>query len=131
MTDLNFEKKQQDRRISSIVKRRLIVATKNSIIGLTTCFKHEEAFRIQVFIAVIALPSIFWVADNVMEGLLLLFVTVLMMITELLNSAVETTVDRIGMDYHELSKRAKDIASAAVFFAILLAAVTWLTLIIT
>jgi diacylglycerol kinase (ATP) len=131
MTDLNFESKQQDRRISSIVKRRLIVATKNSIIGLTTCFKHEEAFRIQVFIAVIALPSIFWVADNVMEGLLLLFVTVLMMITELLNSAVETTVDRIGMDYHELSKRAKDIASAAVFFAILLAAVTWLTLIIT
>jgi diacylglycerol kinase (ATP) len=131
MTDLNFENKQQDRRISSIVKRRLIVATKNSIIGLTTCFKHEEAFRIQVFIAVIALPSIFWVADNVMEGLLLLFVTVLMMITELLNSAVETTVDRIGMDYHELSKRAKDIASAAVFFAILLAAVTWLTLIIT
>jgi diacylglycerol kinase (ATP) len=131
MTDLNFESKQQDRRISSIVKRRLIVATKNSIIGLTTCFKHEEAFRIQVFIAVIALPSIFWVADNVMEGLLLLFVTVLMMITELLNSAVETTIDRIGMDYHELSKRAKDIASAAVFFAILLAAVTWLTLIIT
>ncbi|MBT5922124.1 MAG: diacylglycerol kinase [Cellvibrionales bacterium] len=131
MTDLNFENKQQDRRISSIVKRRLIVATKNSIIGLTTCFKHEEAFRIQVFIAVIALPSIFWVADNVMEGLLLLFVTVLMMITELLNSAVETTIDRIGMDYHELSKRAKDIASAAVFFAILLAAVTWLTLIIT
>ncbi|MBT5293011.1 MAG: diacylglycerol kinase [Cellvibrionales bacterium] len=131
MTDLNFENKQQDRRISSIVKRRLIVATKNSIIGLTTCFKHEEAFRIQVFIAVIALPSIFWVADNVMEGLLLLFVIVLMMITELLNSAVETTVDRIGMDYHELSKRAKDIASAAVFFAILLAAVTWLTLIIT
>ena len=131
MTDLNFESKQQDRRISSIVKRRLIVATKNSIIGLTTCFKHEEAFRIQVFIAVIALPSIFWVADNVMEGLLLLFVIVLMMITELLNSAVETTVDRIGMDYHELSKRAKDIASAAVFFAILLAAVTWLTLIIT
>jgi diacylglycerol kinase (ATP) len=131
MTDLNFENKQQDRRISSIVKRRLIVATKNSIIGLTTCFKHEEAFRIQVFIAVIALPSIFWVADNVMEGLLLLFVIVLMMITELLNSAVETTIDRIGMDYHELSKRAKDIASAAVFFAILLAAVTWLTLIIT
>ena len=131
MTDLNFESKQQDRRISSIVKRRLIVATKNSIIGLTTCFKHEEAFRIQVFIAVIALPSIFWVADNVMEGLLLLFVIVLMMITELLNSAVETTIDRIGMDYHELSKRAKDIASAAVFFAILLAAVTWLTLIIT
>jgi diacylglycerol kinase (ATP) len=131
MTDLNFENKQQDRRISSIVKRRLIVATKNSIIGLAACFKHEEAFRIQVAIAAIALPSIYWVADNMIEGLLLFFVIVLMMITELLNSALEATIDRVGMDYHELSKRAKDIASAAVFFAILLAAITWLTLIIT
>ncbi|MDG2035174.1 MAG: diacylglycerol kinase, partial [Pseudomonadales bacterium] len=125
MTDLNFNNKQQDRRVVSIAKRRLIVATKNSLVGLAECFKHEEAFRIQVVIALIALPSIYWVADNIMEGLLLLFVTVLMMITELLNSALETAVDRVGMDYHELSKRAKDIASAAVFFAILLMAVTW------
>lgn len=131
MTDLNFNNKQQDRRLASIAKRRLIVATKNSLVGLAECFKHEEAFRIQVVIALIALPSIYWVADNIMEGLLLLFVTVLMMITELLNSALETAVDRVGMDYHELSKRAKDIASAAVFFAILLMAVTWLVLIIT
>ena len=131
MTDLNFNNKQQDRRLASIAKRRLIVATKNSLVGLAECFKHEEAFRIQVVIALIALPSIYWVADNIMEGLLLLFVTVLMMITELLNSALETAVDRVGMDYHELSKRAKDIASAAVFFAILLMAVTWLVLMIT
>ena len=131
MTDLNFNNKQQDRRLASIAKRRLIVATKNSLVGLAECFKHEEAFRIQVVIALIALPSIYWVADNIMEGLLLLFVTVLMMITELLKSALETAVDRVGMDYHELSKRAKDIASAAVFFAILLMAVTWLVLIIT
>ena len=131
MTDLNFNNKQQDRRVVSIAKRRLIVATKNSLVGLAECFKHEEAFRIQVVIALIALPSIYWVADNIMEGLLLLFVTVLMMITELLNSALETAVDRVGMDYHELSKRAKDIASAAVFFAILLMAVTWLVLIMT
>ncbi|MEZ7984756.1 MAG: diacylglycerol kinase [Pseudomonadales bacterium] len=131
MSDLKFDNKQQDRRFFSIAKRRLIEATKNSIVGLATCFKHEEAFRIQVAIAAIALPSIYWVADNVMEGLLLFFVIVLMMITELLNSALEATVDRIGLDYHELSKRAKDIASAAVFFAILLAAITWFTLIIT
>ena len=131
MTDLNFNNKQQDRRLASIAKRRLIVATKNSLVGLAECFKHEEAFRIQVVIAIIALPAIYWVADNIMEGLLLLFVTVLMMITELLNSAIETAVDRVGMDYHELSKRAKDIASAAVFFAILLMAVTWLVLMIT
>ena len=82
-------------------------------------------------IAVIALPSIYWVAETIMEGLLLFFVIALLLITELLNSALEATVDRIGLDYHELSKRAKDIASAAVFFAIVLAAVTWLTLIIT
>ena len=131
MSDLKFDNKQQDRRFFSIAKRRLIEATKNSIVGLASCFKHEEAFRIQMTIAVIALPSIYWVAETVIEGLLLFFVIALLLITELLNSALEATVDRIGLDYHELSKRAKDIASAAVFFAIVLAAVTWLTLIIT
>ena len=131
MSDLKFDNKQQDRRFFSIAKRRLIEATKNSIVGLASCFKHEEAFRIQVLVAIIGLSSIYWVADNVIEGLLLFFVIALLLITELLNSALEATVDRIGVDYHELSKRAKDIASAAVFFAIVLAAVTWLTLIIT
>lgn len=131
MSDLDFDNKQQDQRPSSIARRRLIEATKNSIAGLASCFKHEEAFRIQVCIAIIALPSIYWVADNVMEGLLLFFVIALLLITELLNSALEATVDRIGLDYHELSERAKDIASAAVFCTIVLAAVTWLTLIIT
>ena len=131
MSDLKFDNKQQDRRFFSIAKRRLIEATKNSIVGLASCFKHEEAFRIQMAIAVIALPSIYWVAENVIEGLLLFFVIALLLITELLNSALEATVDRIGVDYHDLSKRAKDIASAAVFFAILLAAITWFTLIIT
>ena len=131
MSDLKFDNKQQDRRFFSIAKRRLIEATKNSIVGLASCFKHEEAFRIQVLVAIIGLSSIYWVADNVIEGLLLFFVIALLLITELLNSALEATVDRIGVDYHDLSKRAKDIASAAVFFAIVLAAVTWLTLIIT
>ncbi|MDA8963126.1 diacylglycerol kinase [Pseudomonadales bacterium] len=131
MSDLKFDNKQQDRRFFSIAKRRLIEATKISIVGLASCFKHEEAFRIQVLVAIIGLSSIYWVADNVIEGLLLFFVIALLLITELLNSALEATVDRIGVDYHDLSKRAKDIASAAVFFAIVLAAVTWLTLIIT
>ena len=131
MSDLKFDNKQQDRRFFSIAKRRLIEATKNSIVGLASCFKHEEAFRIQVLVAIIGLSSIYWVADNVIEGLLLFFVIALLLITELLNSALEATIDRIGVDYHDLSKRAKDIASAAVFFAIVLAAVTWLTLIIT
>jgi len=77
MSDLDFDNKQQDQRPSSIARRRLIEATKNSIAGLASCFKHEEAFRIQVCIAIIALPSIYWVADNVMEGLLLFFVIAL------------------------------------------------------
>ncbi|MDA8693793.1 diacylglycerol kinase [Pseudomonadales bacterium] len=120
---------ESDKKTANIAKRRLIIATKNSIAGLTACFKSEEAFRIEVFISIVALPSIFWVAENVMEGLLLFFVIALLLLTELLNSAIEAVVDRVGMDYHPLSKRAKDIASAAVFISWLLAGITWLVLI--
>lgn len=120
---------ESDKKTANIAKRRLIIATKNSIAGLTVCFKSEEAFRIEVFISILALPSIFWVAENVMEGLLLFFVIALLLLTELLNSAIEAVVDRVSMDYHPLSKRAKDIASAAVFISWLLAGITWLVLI--
>lgn len=128
MAPPNYDNKQQDHRVSSIAKRRLINATQHSIAGLTACFKHEEAFRIQVLVASIALPSIYWVADSVIEGLLLFLVIALVLLTELINSAIEATVDRVGMDFHPLSKRAKDVASAAVFIALLLAGLTWLIL---
>lgn len=120
---------ESDNKTTNLAKRRLIIATNNSIAGLTACFKNEEAFRIEVFISIVALPSIFWVAENVMEGLLLFFVIALLLLTELLNSAIEAVVDRVGMDYHPLSKRAKDIASAAVFISWLVASIIWLVLI--
>lgn len=113
----------------NFVKRRLIGTLKNSIAGLSTALKNEEAFRVEMILTTAALPAIYLVAESVIEGLLLLLVTALILITELLNSAVESTVDRVGPEYHELSKNAKDIGSAAVLISLLLAVVTWLTLI--
>lgn len=104
---------------------RLFGTLKNSLAGLSIAFKSEAAFKVAVLLTAIALPAIYWVAESVMEGLLLLMVTTLILVTELLNLAVEAAVDRAGLDYHELSKKAKDIGSAAVLISLLLAAVTW------
>ena len=77
-----------------------------------------------------ALPAAWWIADTLNEILLLLFSAALVLIAELLNSAIEATIDRVGMDYHKLSKQAKDMGSAAVFVAIVLAAITWLLILV-
>ena len=78
----------------------------------------------------VALPAAWWIADTLIEGLLLSFTIALVLIAELLNSAIDSTVDRVGMKYHDLSKQAKDIGSAAVFVAIFLAAMTWLLILV-
>tara|TARA_S200000501_G_scaffold374007_1_gene422563 strand:+ start:5021 stop:5446 length:426 start_codon:yes stop_codon:yes gene_type:complete len=120
----------KDKTILGLLKRRLIRATKNSISGLRYAFKKEEAFRVQSFLMLLALPAAWWIADTLNEILLLLFSAVLVLIAELLNSAIEATIDRVGMDYHKLSKQAKDMGSAAVFVAIVLAAITWLLILV-
>ena len=120
----------KDTTILGLLKRRLIQATKNSISGLRFAFKKEEAFRVQTFLTLFALPAAWWIADTLIEGLLLSFTIALVLIAELLNSAIEATVDRVGMKYHDLSKQAKDIGSAAVFIAIILATMTWLLILI-
>ena len=120
----------RDKTLLGLLKRRLIQATQNSISGLRLAFKKEEAFRIQSYLTLLALPAAWWIADTLNEGLLLLFSVALVLITELLNSAIEATVDRVGMDYHELSKQAKDMGSAAVFVAMLFAAITWLLILL-
>ena len=120
----------KDKTILGLLKRRLIRATKNSISGLRFAFKKEEAFRVQSFLMLFALPAAWWIADTLNEILLLLFSAALVLIAELLNSAIEATIDRVGMDYHKLSKQAKDMGSAAVFVAIVLAAITWLLILV-
>ncbi len=127
---------EQDDRQSSkfwygLVKRRVFESGRNSIAGLTSCFAHEEAFRIESIIGALLVPVAFWVSESIAESLLLITTIVLVLITELLNSAVEATVDRVGLDYHDLAKRAKDIGSAAVFLSLMLFIVIWGTLLVT
>jgi diacylglycerol kinase (ATP) len=105
--------------------RRVWNAFFYSMAGLAAAFKHEDAFRQEVILAAILIPlALFLPASNVGRALLVASV-LLVVIVELLNSALEATVDRISIENHPLAKRAKDIGSAAVFVALLNAAIVW------
>jgi diacylglycerol kinase (ATP) len=96
-----------------------------SLKGLLAGWRHEEAFRQEALLALALLPCAWWLGRNTLECLLLVSTLFLVVITELLNSAIEALTDRVGAERHELSGRAKDMASAAVFLALLLVAVVW------
>ena len=106
--------------------KRFINAIVFSFAGFKATWKHEEAFRQEVLAFIVAVPLAIWLAENNMEVVLLIASVVLVMVVELLNSAIEAIVDRIGVEYHELAGRAKDIGSAAVMLTIMLAIATWL-----
>jgi len=95
-----------------------------SMAGLLQGWK-ETAFRQEAMAAVLLLPLAFWLGQTWVERVLLAGSVLLVMIVELLNTAVEAAIDRIGPQWHDLSKRAKDLGSAAVLLALLLCAVTW------
>lgn len=103
---------------------RVLHATGYSLSGLRMAM-HETAFRQEAILAALLCPIAPWLASNVVEFLLLLFSIVLVLVVELLNTAVESAIDRIGPQYHELSKRAKDLGSAAVLLSLLLCVTTW------
>lgn len=103
----------------------LVHSTRYSWKGLQAAFKNETAFRQEVVIAAIMLPFAWWIADTTISWLLLVGSLFLVLIVELLNSAVENVVDRIGTEHHELSGRAKDIGSAAVMLSLMMAGLTW------
>lgn len=105
--------------------QRLLAATQCSCAGLVSAWRNEEAFRQEVIFAAVMIPAAFWVGTTSVERLLLLGTVLLVLIVELLNSAVECTIDRIGTDHHPLSGRAKDISSAAVFLSLVMAVTTW------
>lgn len=105
--------------------QRLINATGYSKEGLAAAWKHEAAFREEVMVAAVMVPLGLWLGRNGIEKALLVGSVLLVLIVELLNSAVEAVVDRVSDEHHELSKRAKDIGSAAVLLALILAAATW------
>jgi diacylglycerol kinase (ATP) len=104
---------------------RIIHATSYSISGLKAGLQ-EPAFRQELILAIILIPSAFWVGNTWLETAFLISVVVLVMIVELLNTGIERSIDRIGPEWHELSKTAKDLGSAAVLLSLLLCAGVWL-----
>jgi diacylglycerol kinase (ATP) len=105
--------------------KRIVLAAGYSAQGLRAAFVNEAAFRQEVLLAVILIPLACWLEVTNIERILLIASLLLVLIVELLNSAVEAVVDRIGTEQHELSGRAKDIGSAAVLLALLLTAYIW------
>ncbi len=105
--------------------KRIINAFGYSLKGFRACFRHEEAFRQEVFVLIPLLPLGIWLGNNGVERALLVGSLLIVPLTELLNSAIEAVVDRIGQERHTLSGRAKDIGSAAVFLSIALALSAW------
>ena len=107
---------------------RLFDATAYSMKGVRACFRSEAAFRQELLLVVALTPLSFWIAGSTVEWILLIAPLALLLIVELLNSAVEAAIDRIGDEKHVLSGRAKDMGSAAVLLSLLLIAMTWLPL---
>lgn len=105
---------------------RIIAAAGNSLRGIRDAWRFESAFRQDSALSLVLLVLSFWLAQTLVEWLLLVMPLFLLLMVEILNSAIENTVDRIGEGHHELSGRAKDMASAAVMFCLVLIAITWL-----
>lgn len=106
---------------------RIYKAVGYSIRGLTAAWRHEAAFRQETIVAIIAIMLVYWLDISAIERILLISSVVLVIVTEILNSAIESTIDRISEEHHELSGRAKDMGSAAVFVTMLLALFVWVT----
>ncbi|WP_020395527.1 diacylglycerol kinase [Thiolinea disciformis] len=108
---------------------RLIKAGQYSWQGIKAAYQHEEAFRQEVWVLIIAIPLAIWLGESGLEKALLIGSILLLLIVELLNSAVEAVVDRIGSERHELAGRAKDMGSAAVTVAIINTLIIWLLIV--
>ena len=106
--------------------RRMLLATRYSWHGLRAGWRTQAVLRYEFCFSVLAIPVALWLGRSSVERALLIGSWLLVVVVELINSAIETVVDRIGSDLHELSGRAKDLGSAAVFCSIILAASVWL-----
>ena len=108
--------------------KRILNACVYSYYGYKATWLNEAAFRQEVALLVVTTPLALWLGQTVIEKLLLIGSLVLVLLVELLNSAIEAAVDRVGLEHHELSGRAKDIGSAAVNLALIWAAITWISI---
>ncbi len=105
--------------------RRIIRATRFSAQGLAQAWKHEAAFRQETILLIVLIPVALWLGDTVLTQVLLIGVCLLVLIVELINSAIEAAIDRHGQEQHELSGRAKDMGSAAVFVSLAVVVLVW------
>jgi diacylglycerol kinase (ATP) len=96
-----------------------------SLEGFAAALKHEHAFRQELILFVVLLPAALWLPLAVVERVLLIGSLLLVLVVELLNSAVEAVVDRVSLENNDLSKRAKDLGSAAVFLSFVIVIITW------
>jgi diacylglycerol kinase (ATP) len=105
--------------------KRIVYATIYSIAGLRAAWRNEAAFRQECILALVLTPLGAWIGQDAVQRSLLIGTVWLVLIVELLNTAVESTVDRVGTDHHKLSGQAKDQGSAGVFVSLMLALLVW------
>ncbi len=105
--------------------KRLWNATHYSLDGFKAAYQHEDAFRQEIMLAIVLVPLGLYMGKTGVERALLVASVLLVILIELLNSAVEATVDRISLENHRLAKRAKDIGSAAVLTSLIMLAMVW------
>jgi diacylglycerol kinase (ATP) len=108
--------------------RRVLLAARCSARGFGHAWKYEAAFRQEIVLSLILAPLAILLGRTGVERIILIGSCMLVLIVELLNSAVEATVDRVGHEHHELSGRAKDLGSAAVFLSLVAVATVWFTI---
>jgi diacylglycerol kinase (ATP) len=105
--------------------RRIINATFFSMAGFRTAWRDEAAFRQELLLSVVLIPTAFWLGRTAVERSLLIGSCLIVLIVELLNTGIENVVDRFGEERHQLSGQAKDMGSAAVFTSLMLTLVIW------
>ena len=111
--------------------RRILNATRVSLAGVEAAARHETAFRLELIAVAVLAPCGWMLGENGAERGLLIASLILVLIVELINSAIEAIVDRVSLEYHDLSKRAKDLGSAAVMLSLVNAAAVWALVLLT
>lgn len=109
---------------------RMITAYRNSMVGLRDIWRGEEAFRIEAVLCALSVPVALWIGEDFFQAAILIGAGLLLIIVEVINSAIEATIDRIGPERHELSRMAKDLGSLAVLLATVLLGILWVAALI-
>ncbi len=110
--------------------RRIINAAGYSWKGICSAYKHEAAFRQELWLAIVLVPAGIYLGETVLDKAILVCSVLFVLVVELVNSAIESVVDRVSNEHHELAGRAKDMGSAAVLIALIITAIVWAAVLI-